>query len=74
VDLPSEDITESGDAVLSGWGVTSTPTGYFSDKLQNVTVKILERTECTNDFPHPICIDQICTYVPEKGAATVSIS
>ncbi|XP_011504761.1 PREDICTED: hypodermin-A-like [Ceratosolen solmsi marchali] len=69
INLPTEDVHDILDVILWGWGVTANPIGYFSDKLRQVTVEILNYDECVKVFTHSISEDQICTQTPRKNAS-----
>ncbi|XP_065169721.1 trypsin-7-like [Atheta coriaria] len=69
VGLPSDgsDPAAGTDVVCSGWG-TLYEGGYVSDQLQSVTVQIVSREDCNDQYGSGSITDRmICAGVPEGG-------
>lgn len=72
IKLPKDDkdLKDGTEVVVSGWGVTEKhPSGI--DKLQKVTVKIIDRKECRkligNSGPYQVDSGMICAGIPKTG-------
>jgi hypothetical protein len=69
IELPINDITHGDIAILTGWGLTAYPFSGTSDRLQKISVSILDHEECSRYYPFRLEKEQLCTFNKKKSGA-----
>lgn len=67
----SEHTYEFSKVEATGYGQTS-PSGPPSKNLQIVTLDVISKQQCNENYPYQITDSQICTLTPGKDTCNVS--